>query len=67
MKFGYVFGEKVDRDGVLPVVVIPAGQLRGRAAVGTVNLLVSVIKGGAVLRVASEKRNISMRFDRIKL
>ena len=56
MKFGDVFGEKVDRDGVLSVVVIPSGQLRGRAAVGTVNLLVSVIKGGAVLRVASEKK-----------
>ena len=55
MKFGYVFGEKVDRDSVVPIVVIPAGQLRGRAAVGTVNLLVSVIKGGAVLRVASER------------
>ena len=67
MKFGYVFGEKVDRDSVVPIVVIPAGQLRGRAAVGTVNLLVSVIKRGAVLRVASEKRRISIRFDIIKL
>ena len=51
-----MFGEKVDGNGVLPIVVIPAGQLRGRAAVGTVNLLVSVIEGGAVLRVASEKK-----------
>ena len=58
MKFGDVFGEKVDGDGVLPVVVVPTGQVRGRAAVGTVNLLVSVVKGGAVLRVASEKSKV---------
>ena len=56
MKFGDVFGEKIDRDGVLPIVVIPTGQLRGRAAVSTVNLLVSVVKGGAVLGVASGKK-----------
>ena len=63
VEFRDVFGEKVDRDGVFPIVVVPAGQLRGGAAVGPVDLLVSVVKGGAVLRVASEKSSKSNSFD----